>query len=195
MHYQASRASLPQIAQELGVDAIVEGSVVRQGDEVRITAQLIRASNDTHVWAKTYQRTTRDFMSLQAEVAAGIAENVTTALTGTPDGYLRRTPPLEAYEAYIKARASKVELTGSSLRQALALYQRAIDIDSQYAAAYTGMAETYDALGTVGMMPAGEAVRLTREYAQKAVALEDSEAEAHATLGELAMMDWNWEAA
>ena len=195
MHYKGARKTLPEIARELQVDAVVEGTVERNGNEVKITAQLIRAATDTHVWAASYARTHQDVLRLQADVAEEITRQISNRLspverTGTSKPSV--VDP-EAYEAYLKGLYFSNRLIPNDLRTGLHYYQAAIGKDPNYAAAYAGLARTYMALSALGEMSGSEANARARQAAEKAVALDENLVEAHDALGAIAQLyDWDW---
>ncbi len=145
MHYKDQRKPLVQIAQELGVDLVLEGSVGRDGDRVRVTAQLIDAQTDEHLWARTYNRTIRDVLSLQAEVATAVAKEINLTLSSTNKGHLSDRRPVDpaAYELYLKGRQAWNMRTVSGFEEAAKYFEDAIRKDPQFALAYAGLADTY----------------------------------------------------
>lgn len=194
----AANKSLPEIARELNVDGIVEGSVERAGDRVRITAKLIHAPTDTHLWADSYERNLRDVLSLQDEVARDIASQIRVTLTPQEQVYLSESKPIdpEAYEDYLKGRYYFSKISTDGFRQGLRYFQRAVQRDPNYAAAYVGEAECYKYLGFWGDEPDQEANSKARTAIQKALTLDDNLGEAHATSAFLHFAyDWDWAAA
>src|ERR1700733_1618058 len=135
MRYKGARKSLPQIARELNVDAVIEGSVLRSDDRVRIAVQLIDAATDLHLWAESYERDFADILSLQNEISRQVANEVRIILTPEEDAQLTRARRInpEAHELYLKARYHWNKRTEESVRKALAYFQRAIDLDPTYA--------------------------------------------------------------
>jgi len=127
MQYRASRKSLPQIARELGVEAVIEGSAMRLGDRVRVTTQLIHAATDRHLWAESYERDFRDILLLQSEIARQVADQIRLFLTPEEQAHLRVTRRVnpEAHELYLKARYFWNKRNEESVRKALSLFQRA----------------------------------------------------------------------
>jgi TolB-like protein/DNA-binding winged helix-turn-helix (wHTH) protein len=198
MRYKRTEKSLPQIARELNVDGIVEGTVQRSGDRVRITAQLIDARADQHLWAKSYERDLRDILALQDEVAQAIANELKIELM--PHGQARpassRPVDTRAYEAYLKGRYYSGKRTEKELKKSVEYYEQAIKIDPNYAPAYAGMADAYALLGFRGNLPSNEALSRAKAAALKAVELDDSLAAAHASLAFIAEThEWDWPAA
>jgi eukaryotic-like serine/threonine-protein kinase len=195
MQYKGARKPLPQIAQELGVDAVVEGSVQRAGDRVRIIAQLIDARADQHLWACSYERDLRDVLALQDEVAQAIANElkIEIASNGKPRPPSSRPVDPAAYEAYLKGHYYSSKRTENDLKKSIGYFLEAINKDPNYAPAYSGMAEAYALLGERGNLPSNEALTRGKAAALKAVGLDDSLAEAHASLAIIAeTLEWDW---
>ena len=200
MHYKGTKKSLPEIADELKVDAVVEGTVQHSGGRVRIRAQLILATTDRHLWAETYERDVRDVLDLQSEIAQAIAREVRIKMT--PDEQARLTPrqPVhpKAYDDYLQGRYLYWnKRTEENLRKAIEYFQSAIREDSTYAPAYVGLADCYNTLGTVmfSALPPIEAMRRSEEAAVKALELDGGLAEAHVALGNARYYNWKWAAA
>lgn len=201
LRYKGTKESLPEIAQELKVDAIVEGSVVRSGQRVRVTAQLLQASTDQHLWAETYDRDLGDVLTLQGEVAGDIAQQVRAQLTPQQEAQLRgagQTVDPAAYDAYLKGRLYFVnEFTKpDSLRKAQQNFEESIQRDPKFALAYAGLADTYVYLAFTGALQKEPAYHSARQMLAKARQLDDSIGETYDTLGVLSWrFDWDWEAA
>ncbi len=197
MPYKDTDKSLPEIAQELNVDAIVEGSVLRADDRVRITAQLIEASTDRHLWADSYDRSLNDVLALQSEVAQTIVQEIKLKLTPQEQVRLssaRQVNP-EAFEAYLKGRYFLDKHSEDGLRKSIRYFEEAIEKDPTYASAYAGLAETYMTFGAPGIetLPPEEIMPKARAAAMKALKLDDLLAEAHAVLGYVKLTyDWDW---
>jgi TolB-like protein/DNA-binding winged helix-turn-helix (wHTH) protein len=198
MRYRKSDKSLPEIAHELKVDAVVEGSVVRSGDRVRVTAQLIYAPNDAHLWAQTYDRDLRDVFTLQREIAKSIAGEVKIKTTPQESARLEahhvvNTKALEAYllgenHLHRYGRGS----SDDEVRAAIACFEKAIAEDPTFARAYVQMGHAYGGL----MLPANQRMPLVRSAAEKALAVDPNLAEAHFTLGRVMFFyEWNWASA
>jgi TolB-like protein len=150
MHYKGTQEKLPQIAKELNVDAVVEGVVVRSGDRVRIDAQLIRADNDQHLWAKSYDRRISDVLSLQADVAQAIATEIEGNLTPEAQSRLaakKQVVDPKVYEAYLKGRYFSNRSTQEELKKSVEYFREAIHLDPDYAPAYSGLADVYSFMG------------------------------------------------
>jgi TolB-like protein/DNA-binding winged helix-turn-helix (wHTH) protein/Flp pilus assembly protein TadD len=200
MTYKRARKPLPQIARELNVDAAVEGTVLRSGNSVRISAQLILASNDEHVWAQSYEVELRDVFSVQRQVARSIAEQVRIKLNSTEQTQLSRPKAAnpEAYEAYLKGRYFWNKRTAEGLKRAVEFFNQAIEADPTYAQAYSGLADSYALMGDweYGVLPPKGAFPKAKTAATKALALDDTLGEAHTSLAfVLDLFDWDWKAA
>jgi tetratricopeptide (TPR) repeat protein len=194
MHYKGIQRPLPEIARELQVDGIVEGTVFRSGERVRISTQLIHASADTHLWAESYDRDLRDVLNLQSEVARAIARQIQVKLTSKEQTQLERVRPVdrEAYEAYLKGRYHWNKRTLVGLRKALEYFQQAIESDPSYAAAYAGLADCASISGWWGFASPQDGCGRAKAAALKAVEIDDSMAEAHASLG-FAILHYDWD--
>jgi TolB-like protein/lipopolysaccharide biosynthesis regulator YciM len=195
MRYKKTDKPLPQIAKELNVDAVIEGSVLRAGDRVRITAQLIQASTDKHLWAESYDRDLRDVLALQDEVASAIAREIKIKLTPQEQARWASTRPVnpEAYELYLKGRYYWNLRTEQGLKKSLEYFQQAIEKDPGYALAYAGLADSYVVLPTWNVMAPKEAYPRAKAAAFKALEMDETLAEAHAALGSARQeYDWDW---
>ncbi|HLZ49266.1 MAG TPA: winged helix-turn-helix domain-containing protein [Candidatus Acidoferrum sp.] len=202
MQYKGKHKPTPQIARELNVDAIVEGTVMRSGDRVRITAQLIEAHGDRHLWAEAYEGDLRNVLVLQDEVAQDIAREVKATLNPQEQIRLTSGRPVnaEAYEAYLRglyelhgmtAEASDV-LKSESIEKAIGYFQQAIAYDHADALAYSGLADAYASLSTKYRAPL-EVMPKAKAAAVKAIELDDTLAEAHGSLGYVELFfDWDW---
>lgn len=200
MAYKHVRKPLPQIAHELNVDAVMEGTVLRSGDQVRITAQLIEASSDKHLWSQSYEGPLRDTLALQNKVARAIAEQIRISLNPRERAVLENAKPVnpEAYQSYLKGRYFWNKRTTEALKVALAYFNQAIDEDPRYAQAYSGLADTYALLGDwqYAAMPPKQALPKAEAAAIKALTLDSGLAEAHNSLAFcLDGYDWDWKAA
>ncbi|MGA8620424.1 MAG: winged helix-turn-helix domain-containing protein [Candidatus Sulfotelmatobacter sp.] len=200
MAYKGARKPLPQIARELNVDAVVEGTVLRSGDQVRITAQLIEASADKHLWSQSYAGELRDTLSLQNRVAGAIADQIRINLTPQEQAALKNVKVVnpEAYESYLKGRYFWNKRTADGLKAALAYFKQAVEEDPKYAQAYSGLADTYALLGDweYGVLAPNEAYPKAKAAAIKALELDNTLSEAHTSLAfSLDVFDWDWESA
>ncbi len=193
--FKSKPDNIREIAGQLGVAHILEGSVQRSGDTVRVTVQLIHATSDTHVWAETYDRKIADMFQMETEVAERIATALAATLTGTEKAALQEKPTanVAAYHSYLRGRYFWNKRTVEGYRLALVHFNRALDEDPAYAQAYAGLADA--CLFLSGDDAAGQREALTRGRAalRKALELDDTLAEAHASLGLLELnFDWNW---
>ncbi len=199
MVYKGARKPLPQIARELNVDAVVEGTVLRSGDQVRITAQLIEASTDKHLWSQSYEGELRDTLALQNRVASAIADQIRINLTPREQAALKNVKVVnpQAYESYLKGRYFWNKRTADGLKVALAYFKQAIEEDPKYAKAYSGLADTYALLGDwqYAVMPPKEAFPKAKAAAIKALELDNTLGEAHNSLAfVLDGFDWDLDA-
>ena len=180
-----NRPPTPEIATTLNVDAIVEGSVRRVGDKVRITAQLIDARADRHLWAKSFERSSRDVLALQDELASAIAGEIHVQLTPAEQTRLTRAPSVkpEAYDAYLKGRYYFNRPSDENLKKAIAQFEEATRLDPNYAPAFSGLSDAYLWAGyNEGVMTASEARPKARATAERAIELDNNSAEAHTSL-------------
>ncbi len=199
MTYKHARKPLPQIARELNVDAVVEGTVLRSGERVRITAQLIDAATDKHLWSQSYEGELRDTLTLQNKVANAIAEQIRIKLNPQEQAALKNTKLVnpQAYESYLKGRYFWNKRTADGLKVALAYFNQAIDEDPNYAQAYSGLADTYALLGDwqYAVMTPKEALPKAKAAAIKALELDSTLGEAHNSLAfVLDGFDWDFDA-
>jgi tetratricopeptide (TPR) repeat protein len=195
IQYRNPKKPLPQIAHELGVDAVVEGAVVRSGERVRVTAQLIHAATDRHLWAQTYERELRDVMTLQREVAGAIAHSIQIEIRPEEERRLAVTRVVhpDAYDAYLKGRFFLSKRSREDMLRAVGYFQQAIERDGAYAPAHSGLSDAYRQFDQQGLAAPGECMPKAEAAARKALALDDTLAEAHASLaGVLYRYDWDW---
>ena len=195
MHFKNTQLSVPEIARMLAVDAIVEGSLVQEGHQIRVHAQLIRAATDEHIWAGEYQREYQSILEVQEEVARNIVEQIQLNLTTEDRARLASKPPVdpEAYENYLKGRYYFNQRTEDALHKSIASFQQAIARDPAYAPAYSGLAEAYAMLGFRGGLPSKDALSGAKKAALKAIELDDALAEPHASLAFIAeTYEWDW---
>jgi len=200
MAYKHARKPLPQIARELNVDAVVEGTVLRSGDQVRITAQLIEASSDEHLWSQSYEGELQDTLALQNQVARAIADQIRISLNAKEQSALKsvRVVNPEAYESYLKGRYFWNKRTADGLKVALAYFDQAIDQDPKYAQPYSGLADTYALLGDwqYAAMTPKEALPKAKAAAIRALELDNALGEAHNSLAFcLDGFDWDFDSA
>jgi TolB-like protein/DNA-binding winged helix-turn-helix (wHTH) protein/Flp pilus assembly protein TadD len=194
MGFKETKLSVPEIAKSLDVDAIVEGSLIRDGNHVRVYVQLIRAEDDEHFWAQEYDRELQNVLVLQSDVAQSIAKKVEASVTGQERARLVAARPVapEVYELYVKAR-NVPENNKVQLEQRIANFQDAIRKDPTFAPAYVGLAQTYIGYQdmAVGANPSEIRPKAT-EAARKAIELDPELAEAHAILAEMYQKQWKW---
>jgi TolB-like protein/DNA-binding winged helix-turn-helix (wHTH) protein/tetratricopeptide (TPR) repeat protein len=198
MRYKALNAPLPQIAQELHVDVVVEGSVLRSGGRVRINAQLVDAASDKHLWARSYERELRDVLVLQSEIARTIADEIRVKVTPQERMRLATTRVVDpaAHEDYIKGRFYWNKRTEEGIKRGIQYFQQAIDIDPNYAEAYDGLSDGWHALAWHGYAPSKDACLRAKAAATRALELNGSMAEAHTSLAHLSSnYDFDWKAA
>jgi len=198
MQFKDVKKPLPEIARELGVDGILEGSVQRSGGRVRVTVQLIRAPTDTHLWAESYDRETPDVLSLQGEIAQAVAREIKVALTPEESTHLKRSRPVnpKAYELYLKGQYHYYKWKTDDFRQAVDYFQKAIDADPHWAPPYAALANSYGWLWITGALPPQEALPRFNAALKTALEIDNALPEAHYTL---AASDyfyrWDWEEA
>lgn len=198
MQYKEARKSMTEIAHELNVDAMVEGSVLLVGQRVRITAQLIEARKDRHLWSNDYERDLSDILKLQKEVANAIAREINIALTPKEQAFLEQAHAVnpEAYQLYLKGRFFWNKRTTEGLNRANDYFEQSINKDPNCAQAYAGLADSYNILGEYGYLPPKEAFPRAKAAALKALEIDDTLTEAHASLAWIKFdYDWDWEGA
>ncbi len=200
MQYKNSHKKLPQIAQELGVDGVIEGAVLRSGDRVRITAQLVRATTDQHIWAESYERNLSDLVALQDEVSRSIAAQIRKQIAATTPQRLTTTALVSAQgrEDYLKGRYFWNLRSEAGYIKAIDYFQGAVAEDPQYAQAYAGSADAYALLGSMpgAKIPRETAMIKAKEMALAALKLDDSLADAHTSLAFVEMhYEWNFRGA
>jgi TolB-like protein/DNA-binding winged helix-turn-helix (wHTH) protein/Flp pilus assembly protein TadD len=195
VQYKETKKTLPEIAHELKVDAIVEGSLLYSGDQVRINAQLLQANPERHLWAESYERKMSDILALQIEVTRAIASEINARLTPQEQTHLTRVRQVnpEAYQAYLKGRYFWNKRTPEGFNKGIEYFNLAISIDPSYAPAFAGLADCYNLLNDYDVLPPKEAIPRAKAAAEQALAIDSTLAEAHASLGfALARYDWDW---
>jgi TolB-like protein/DNA-binding winged helix-turn-helix (wHTH) protein/Flp pilus assembly protein TadD len=198
MTYKQVRKPLAEIARELDVQAVVEGGILRSGDKVRITAQLIRVPDDNHIWADSYEGDLRDTLVLQDHVAQAIADQIRVSVNKERQGQAPRAVDAQAYDNYLKGRYYWNQRTDAGLREAIDYFKRSISLDASNPEAYSGLADAYALAGDweYGIMPPAEAFPLAKAAANEALALNDRLGEAHTSLAfVLDLYFWDWNAA
>jgi len=197
MHYKGSSEPVPKIAAELHVDAIIEGSILKSGDRVRITAQLIEAASDRHLWAESYERDLRDVLALQDQVARAIADEVKVKVSPGEQEQLRgrqRVDPV-AYDAYLKGRHCQDWQSEVGYQKSLEYFERAIERNPKDALSHAALAESYEFLAAIESLPYAEAIGKAKALALKALEIDDSLAEAHAALASVLSDEWDYQGA
>ncbi len=182
--YKRAQKTLPEISRELGIDGVVEGTVLRSEGRVRISAQLLHAPTDTHLWADSYDRDMRDILALQAEVAGAIAKEVQVKVAPHEQTQLAHTPVVdpEAYDAYLRARYYWDKRTPAAIRRAIESFEQAIARDPGFAAAHAGLAECVGVLGWWGYAPPAEGCKKAKALSLQALEMDPNLAEGHAAL-------------
>lgn len=198
VRYRGAQKPVQEIARDLHVDAVIEGTVLRSGDRVRITAHLIKALPEAHVWTETYERELRDVTMLQDDVAQQIANEIHVKLTPEEHARLANAQPVSprAHEAYLKGRYLFNKWTDEGVEKSVGALREAINLDSRYALAYAALADSYLVLGGHGLMRPSEAYPNAEKAAKKALEIDETLGEAHAALGfALSCYDRDWRAA
>src|SRR5205823_2212902 len=190
-HFISAPQDLRDIAKKLGVINILEGSVQKSNDQVRVNVQLINALTDAHLWADTYDRKLTDIFAVESDIAKTIAETLQAKITGSEKNSIAKTPTVnpEAYELYLKGRFFWNKRSGVDLRKAIEFFNQAIAKDPNYALAYAGLADSYLLLPNYGGAATADVVPPARDAVTKALELDNSLAEAHASLGLLDTLD------
>jgi len=200
MRYRGSRQALPEIARELGVTHIIEGSVARDKARVRVTAQLIEATSDRHIWAESYDRQDRDVLGIQAEVATAIAREVGGTVVAVEQARLDRRQAVDpaVYDLYLKGRYEQARRSPEGFTNAIARFEDATAKDPSFAPAFAGLADTYTLMSrsVFGGLPASQAMDRARTAAERAIALDPLSVEAHLAMASVShRFDWDWDAA
>jgi len=198
MRFKGTHPPLSEIARELRVDGVVEGSALRIGDRVRITVQLVDVANDRSLWAKSYERGLTDILALQSEVAHAIASEIRIQVTPEERMRLRSKGTVNpaAHVAYLQGSFLWNRFTGESVKEAILRYEEALAIDPNYPAAHAGLADSYIMLANHHILPPREGYSLGRKAAERGLALDESLAELHTSLGWIhRLFDWDWPAA
>ncbi len=195
MQYKGQDKPIAEIRQKLDVDAVVEGSVARSGNTVRINAQLVETSDDRHIWAQSFERNAQDIVALQDDVARAVAQTIQTVLQPGEQSRLENARPvsIQAYEAYLRGLSMQKQRTQDSLTKSVDFFTQATELDPTFAPAYAGLANSYDLLSDYSIVPDREAGPKAKAAAQRALSLDNSLASAHAALAfALWHYDWDW---
>ena len=195
MMFKGRKKRIGEIGKELGVGYLLEGSIRRSENRVRISAQLIVVADETHVWAENFERNLGDVLILQSEVARAIAQEIQVKLTPREERRLARAEKVsaEAYEAYLKGRHSWNKRTEEGMRKSIAYYEQAVRVHADYAMAHAAIADSYVMLACRGMVPAKETFRKAKAAARKALTLDSGLGDAHGSLAHVRLHDWDWE--
>jgi TolB-like protein/Tfp pilus assembly protein PilF len=197
MQYRSTDRSARQIGRELGVSYVLEGSVRRAGSRIRVATQLIQVSDETHLWAESYEMNLGDILTLQSEVAQAVAREIRVKLAPQEQERLASAGAInpEAFEAYLKGRYLLNRRTLEALQNSVRYFERAIQHDPHYAVGYAGLADSYLTLQDFGYLPAREATTKAKAVAGKALRMDETLAEAHTSLGHAYFHEFNWLAA
>ena len=197
-HYKSAPKHLAEIAKQLGVAHILEGSVQKNGDAVRVNVQLIKAAKDSQVWAETFDRKLTDIFSVESDVAKAIADQLRAHITRQEEQVIAAKPTknIDAYDAYLRGRYFWNKRTSDGIKHAIEHFQQSIERDPDFALGHAGLADSYIALTFYNFAAPHETMPKAKESAIKALELDDTLAEAHASLAHILMnYDWNWSAA
>lgn len=193
--YSDPQRDVRQIGQELGVDYLLEGSVRREGQRVRVSAQLTRVDDQSVLWAANYDRELRNILALESDVARSVAQQIALRLSPEEAAHLEnaRTVDPRAYELYLKGRFFLNKRTGEGFQRSAELFEQAIAIEPDYVRAYAGLADSYIMLGAFGVRPVTDTIPKGRAAALRAIEIDERSTEAHASMGFiLSRYDWNW---
>lgn len=187
MEYKDTKISLPEIAKELNVDAVVEGSVMKVGNQVRITAQLIEAKTDRHLWAKSYERDLSDILSLQNEVASAISNEINAKLSPQEQEVLANAPRVnpDAYQAYLRGLDlwDRPDFSRENMQQAIEMFERAVELDPNFAKCYAELAEAHTIMYWAGFDRTAERLKVAKDSIDRAFVIQPDSPEAHLALG------------
>lgn len=194
MRYKNSKKTLPEIARDLNVDGIVEGSVLQSGNKIRVSAELIQAATDAHLWAESYDRDLQDVLNLQKELALQISREIKVTVLPSEEKALAATAPVNprAHELYLEGRYFWNFRTRDALEKAADYFQQATQADPNYAQGYAGLADTYVEQVGFGHIDPANGIPKAKAAAQKAIELDDSLAEAHTAMGYVRGVEWDW---
>jgi TolB-like protein/tetratricopeptide (TPR) repeat protein len=196
MQFKSTTKNIGQIGAELGVSHVLEGSVRRAGERVRITAQLIRVSDETHLWARSYERGLHDVLEVQAEVARAVAQEIQIKLTPHDQQRLhsekRRSVNPEAHELYLRGRHFWYRRTEEGMRKSIECFEEALRSEPNFAAAYDGISDAHTMLACRGITPVAESFHKAKTAARQAVRIEPDLGEGYASLAHVRLHDWDW---
>jgi TolB-like protein/Tfp pilus assembly protein PilF len=196
MQFKSTTKSIAQIGSELGVSHVLEGSVRRVGERVRVTAQLIRVSDESHLWAQSYDRGLHDVLEVQAQVARAVAREIQIKLTPHEqrrlDGDQARSINSQAHELYLRGRHFWYRRTEEGIRKSIECFEGALRFDPSFAAAYDGISDAHTMLACRGMTPAVESFHKAKAAARQAVCLQPELGEGYASLAHVRLHDWDW---
>ena len=195
MGYKGTSKKIREIGQELDVGSVLEGSVRKAGNRMRVTVQLINVGSDKHLWAQSYDRDLDDVFAVQSDIAKRVAEALRITILPEEEKRIEKRPTkdIEAYAFYLRGRSQWNKRSDEGLRSAIEFFQKAIAIDPGYALAYSGVADSYAVLAINGHIPKTEGLPKAKEYAIKALEIDDTLAEAHVSLAmALEAHDWDW---
>jgi tetratricopeptide (TPR) repeat protein len=196
--YRDTELSIKEIARELGVASILEGSVQKVGNNVRITAQLIEAKTDVHLWSEIYDKDISDIFAIQSEVAQNVAKELKATLTSVEKEQINKyqTENPEAYNLYLQGLFHIKKRTNEGYKKSIEYFEKAVALDPDYALAYAGLADTYFLLSWYDLIPKPEGYAKSKDYVNRALGIDKNLAEAHTVLGTILCWDeWKWEEA
>lgn len=195
MKFKASRQTIAEIGRELGVAYVLEGSVRRSSTRVRITARLVQAGDQTHVWTESYDRSFDDVLTLQGDIAQAIAREIDVQLAPGAAMRLARARGVgsQALEAYLKGRYFWNKRTSDAFKKGIEYFNRAIDLEPDYAAAYDGLSDSYLMLACRGVLPIAETFKKAKDAAEHALTIDPELGEARASLAHVRLHGWEWE--
>jgi len=197
-HYQGRDVDAQTAGRELNVKAVLTGRLLQQGDSLLLSTELVNVADNRHLWGAEYERNVSDVLPLQQELVRGLSTKLAPTLSSNARETIAKqgTTNSEAYQFYVRGRAYQdAYFNGESLKKAVELFQLAVSRDSGYASAYAGMADAYGLLGFFSFLPTNETLRKAEEAANKAIRLDDTNAEAHTSLGLVSLFDWKWQVA
>lgn len=194
MQYKKTSKTVREVGQELDVGTILEGSVRKAGNKLRVTVQMIDAQRDRHLWSESYDRDLQDVFAIQSDIAKQVADALQVRLLPAGEKSLKKPPTssIDAYTLYLKAKPSTYRQDGEAFRLSIDLFEQALAKDPDFALAYTGLARAYSGLAFHGLLSTKEAGIKATKYAKKALSIDDSLAEAHLAMGTI-LRNFNWD--